>query len=301
MESPNTSLPNNTLVIFDYDHTITECDSGIQMINMLNPDLACNFKMYKEQGFGWTEIMDRQMCSLWEQGVKPTEILQSASSVVWGEGSEEAIKLISSREGCEVYILSDANTVFIRQVLETRGLAAPVVSRVVSNPGFWTAEGRLRITPHHAPPPAQGTTYFGTNTAAYVPDGDSWVGVMKNRSDHGCPEPLCPYNLCKGKVVDEMLEELREQGKEFGRIIYVGDGGGDYCASTRLRENDVVLARIKEDGTPYPMYAKIQESRQAELEGRKDISVVRASVHTWKTQMDVLDVIRNVLGPDHKD
>mmetsp|Transcript_19713 Transcript_19713/g.47070 ORF Transcript_19713/g.47070 Transcript_19713/m.47070 type:complete len:203 (-) Transcript_19713:993-1601(-) len=53
--------------------------------------------------------------------------------------------------------------------------------------------------------------------------------------EHACPR--CPPNLCKGYWVRSWLESCP------GRVIYVGDGGGDFCGAIHLRAHDVVLPR----------------------------------------------------------
>ena len=80
-------------------------------------------------------------------------------------------------------------------------------STVVTNPAEFDDAGRLHVRPHQ-------------------PD----------ETPHACPH--CPINLCKGAVMERWLEELAPS-----RCVYVGDGGGDFCPSTRLRSGDAVLAR----------------------------------------------------------
>ena len=40
----------------------------------------------------------------------------------------------------------------------------------------------------------------------------------------------CPSNMCKGKIIEDMIANLAP-----ARIVYMGDGSGDYCAGTKLR------------------------------------------------------------------
>ena len=68
----------------------------------------------------------------------------------------------------------------------------------MTNPAYFDETGRLRIGPFHL-------------------------------KAHGCNR--CPSNMCKGKVIDNWVTT-----KSYSRIIYVGDGSGDYCATLSLRE-----------------------------------------------------------------
>eukprot|EP00640_Fibrocapsa_japonica_P003693 CAMPEP_0113945050 /NCGR_PEP_ID=MMETSP1339-20121228/38455_1 /TAXON_ID=94617 /ORGANISM="Fibrocapsa japonica" /LENGTH=298 /DNA_ID=CAMNT_0000950447 /DNA_START=26 /DNA_END=922 /DNA_ORIENTATION=+ /assembly_acc=CAM_ASM_000762 len=291
-----------TLVIYDYDHSLINVNSDTHVVEVLAPDLMPNFKIYRqEDGVGWTETMDRQMCHLWARGIKPNDILQCVGSVPMQEGMEEALKLAAGQPGCEVCIVSDANTVFIQAMLDQQGLGPPIVSRVVSNPAYFTGEGCLRVTPHHQMAPFQ-ETYEGrpAGLEAEQPSGDGgssgdwfvpgdYVGAAGDLRPHGCS--LCTDNICKGSVLDGLLQEAKAKGTEFGRIIYVGDGGGDFCPCTKLRETDIVMARVKEDGKPFALLDKIEKSRQ----GLHDNSV-QAVVYTWSTGIEFLDHFKSIFG-----
>ena len=50
---------------------------------------------------------------------------------------------------------------------------------------------------------------------------------------------MCPPNLCKGGVLSSWLAAF----PVTPLCVYVGDGGGDFCAATRLAAGDVLLAR----------------------------------------------------------
>jgi pyridoxal phosphate phosphatase PHOSPHO2 len=68
--------------------------------------------------------------------------------------------------GCDLRIVSDANTFFIETFLKHLGIRE-CFSEINTNPGYVNQEGRLRILPYHD----------------------------FNKASHGCP--LCPSNMCK--------------------------------------------------------------------------------------------------------
>ena len=49
-------------------------------------------------------------------------------------------------------------------------------------------------------------------------------------SPHGCPRPQCAVNMCKGRVVDELLAK-----RPYSSVLYVGDGGGVRLALPNMR------------------------------------------------------------------
>lgn len=102
------------------------------------------------------------------------------------------------------YILSDANEVYIQSFLAAHNLSPVFDGRVVTNPAHFSEDGCLIIEPQTPP-----------------------------TTPHNCPH--CPVNLCKGRALKSWALS--------GQIMYVGDGGGDYCPSLCLPSSGVVFAR----------------------------------------------------------
>ena len=105
--------------------------------------------------------------------------------------------------GAEQRILSDANTFYISECLGELLSMRNVFSKIHTNPGHVDNNGKLHIS-------------------------------MAETAD--CP--YCPVNLCKGRVLNGWMTE-----RQYSKVIYVGDGGGDFCPATKLRAGDVLLAR----------------------------------------------------------
>jgi len=117
-------------------------------------------------------------------------------------------------------ILSDANEVFIRSVLAHHGLTY-LFDRIVTNPA-WFRGDRLVIEPY---------------CPFDLPGGE-----------HGCVRPQCPRNMCKGRLLREVLHAgwaerraaaaVAEAGGGSTRpathVMYLGDGTGDLCACMQL-------------------------------------------------------------------
>ena len=66
---------------------------------------------------------------------------------------------------------------------------------------------------------------------------DSGLLNLRRRVDPSGPQHSCKVgcqpNMCKG---EELEAFLRRHGKDFDRIIYVGDGSNDFCPILRLRK-----------------------------------------------------------------
>jgi HAD superfamily phosphoserine phosphatase-like hydrolase len=133
-----------------------------------------------------------------------------------------ALRKLGEAGDCDLHILSDANSVFISEILVKHGLAS-CIDGIHTNPASF-CDGALRVRPFHDEP-------------------------------HGCA--LCPSNLCKGAVMEQLL--MRGQ---YARVVYVGDGGNDFCPSCRTGPWDTVLARSAyPDGRKAPLVRKLRESR----------------------------------------
>ncbi|KAK8477919.1 hypothetical protein V6N13_015647 [Hibiscus sabdariffa] len=132
-------------------------------------------------------------------------------------------------------IVSYANLVFIDTILKHHGLRE-CFSEIHTNPSFIDEEGRLRIFPLHD----------------------------FSKHPHGCHHP-CPPNMCKGIVIERIQASLSAM-EEKKTIIYMGDGLGDFCPSSKLGDTDYMLPR-----KDFPVWDLICQNR----------SLIKAEVCEW--------------------
>ncbi|CAN4098501.1 unnamed protein product [Withania somnifera] len=135
--------------------------------------------------------------------------------------------------GCDLRVVSDANVFFIETILKHLEIR-DCFSEINTNPGYVDDEGRLQIL--------------------------SYVDFQT--SPHGCN--LCPPNMCKGMIIERIQASMAKEGKK--RMIYLGDGSGDFCPSLKLREGDFVMPR-----KDFPAWNLINENR----------TLAKAAVHEW--------------------
>ena len=76
--------------------------------------------------------------------------------------------------------------------------------------------------------------------------------------------------MCKGDELDAYLS--RNGGKEgFERIVYIGDGGNDFCPLLRMRKGDLALVRkgfelegrVREEGKRFGLNVDVKYWEQA--------------------------------------
>ncbi|KAK8641861.1 hypothetical protein V6N13_011232 [Hibiscus sabdariffa] len=197
------------LVVFDFDKTIIDCDSDNWVVDELG---ATELFEQLLPTMPWNSLMDRMMKELHSRGTRIEDIVAVLKTTPINPRIIEAIKSAYAL-GCDLKIVSDANTFFIEKILEHHGLKE-CFSEIHTNPGFVDEEGRLRIFPHHD----------FTN------------------SSHGCVHPSCPPNMCKVTVIEKIQASLTMEDKKK-TIIYLGDGLGDFCPSLKLGDGDYVMPR----------------------------------------------------------
>jgi pyridoxal phosphate phosphatase PHOSPHO2 len=171
---------------------------------------------------------------LFERGITRSQIIEVFENLPLTPAMSSTVRLLHSK-GYDLRIVSDANTIYIDTILKVSGITN-VFSDIRTNPAHFDDRGCLIIGPYE-------------------------------KSPEKCPNG-CPSNMCKGKVMVEYFKT-----RAYARAVYIGDGSGDFCACTKLREGDVALVR---SGNPLEKLVK----SKAQL--------VLATVVFWDSGKDVL-------------
>ncbi|KAL8118736.1 inorganic pyrophosphatase 2-like [Apium graveolens] len=174
----------------------------------------------------WNTLMDRMMTELHSKGKTVDDIANVLKKVPIHPQIISAVKAAHAL-GCDLRIVSDANQFFIETILEHFEIRE-CFSEINTNPSFTDKEGRLRISPCHD-------------------------------FQHGCN--LCPPNMCKGMIIERIQREVENK-----KMIYLGDGAGDYCPSLKLKAGDYVMPRKN-----FPVWELICKNRE----------IVKAEIHEW--------------------
>ncbi|GMY34547.1 inorganic pyrophosphatase 1-like [Fagus crenata] len=229
------------VVVFDFDKTIIDCDSDNWVVDELGATDLFNQLLHT---MPWNSLMDRMMKELHAQGKTIEDIVEVLNRTPIHPRIVPAIKAAHAL-GCELRIVSDANLFFIETILKHLGLR-DCFSEINTNPSFVDEEGKLRIFPYHD----------------------------FNTSPHGCS--LCPPNMCKGLIIERIQASESLEGKR--KIIYLGDGSGDYCPSLKLGDGDYVMPRKN-----FPCWDLIC----------KNPLLIKAEIHEW---IDGEDLEKILLG-----
>ncbi|CAO2819497.1 unnamed protein product [Amaranthus hypochondriacus] len=235
------SSMEDIMVVFDFDKTIIECDSDNWVVDELGFTDRYNHLL---NTMPWNTMMDKLMKEIYERGNTINDIVEVLKRVPFHPRVIPAIQAAHAA-GCDLRIVSDANMFFIETILDHLGLTN-YFSEINTNPGYVNEEGRLRILPIHD----------------------------FTKSSHGCTNP-CPPNMCKGLVIKRLQSENPNK-----KIIYLGDGVGDYCPSLRLKEGDHVMPRKN-----YPVHDLITSNPE----------LITANIHEWVDGEDLEQVLLSLI------
>ncbi|KAH0901322.1 hypothetical protein HID58_040825 [Brassica napus] len=244
-------MAEGIVIVFDFDRTLIDGDSD----NWVVTEMGLT-EIFHQLRFTlpWNRLMDRMMTELHSQGRSVQDIEACLQRIMPIDSHiVEAIKSAKSL-GCDLKIVSDANQFFIEKILEQHDLL-DCFSDIYTNPTSVDEIGKLRISPYH-----------GGGAAASTPP-------------HSCN--LCPPNLCKGLVMDHIrASSSSPKDQILTRFIYLGDGGGDFCPTLKLRECDCVMPR-----TNYPLWKRISDNP----------SLIKADVKEWSSAEELQRILMQLI------
>lgn len=79
-------------------------------------------------------------------------------------------------------------------------------------------------------------------------------------------------------IIDRIQATLAKEGRQ--RIIYLGDGIGDFCPSLKLRDEDFMMPR-----KDFPVWGLICENR----------ALLRAEIHEWIDGEDMEKIVMKLI------
>jgi len=203
--------PKRLLVVYDFDWSMADQDTDHYIFEVNDITLRRKLRDLQEK-VQWTDLVAMLLREFHEQGGTREQIETALKNMPFHPAMVRAITGLKKTAvpATTLFCLSNANSVFIRTILQDKGLL-DLFTEIVTNPAEWDESGLLKL-------------YRRVD-----PDGPQ----------HGCMIG-CSANMCKGEELEAFLERHKP---EFDQIIYVGDGENDYCPVLRLRSQDVVLCR----------------------------------------------------------
>ncbi|KAG0454854.1 hypothetical protein HPP92_024146 [Vanilla planifolia] len=219
-----------TLIIFDFDETIIDCESDDWVVDELGATEVFHSLLHT---MPWNSLMDRMMQEI--QG-------------------QEGRSRTSPR--CDLRVVSDANAFFIEAIVERHGIME-CFTEIITNPSYVDDEGR---------------------PAFPIPQLRQVLSRMPHLPPNTCKVSLLP-RLSTASILNPLRwphfaeqDHGEDSSRGAKRVIYLGDGKGDYCPSLQLEYGDSVMPRKN-----YPLCYLIQD----------DPSLLKAGIHEWSNGADM--------------
>ena len=107
-------------------------------------------------------------------------------------------------------------------------------------------------------------------------DAERLIYVPRDQFPHHCD--LCISSQCKGLELKKYLE--KNSGKKYEKIIFVCDGGNDFCPSKKiLKKGDIVFPRVD-----HGLYRKLFEKNLK--------NELICDVFPWKTADEIISKLK---------
>ncbi|XP_018326871.1 pyridoxal phosphate phosphatase PHOSPHO2-like isoform X2 [Agrilus planipennis] len=245
-------MTNKPLGVFDFDHTILNENSDTVAIDLINRrDIPLTLKeVYRNDG--WTSYMQGIFDILRSKGITQQTLTERINEIPPVAGICTLIRELQENFNFDVIIISDSNSYFINSWLETQRLAN-YIRKVFTNPAEFR-NGKLIISKYHLQTTCK----------------------------------LSAKNLCKGQIMENFIASQKEEGINYGPVVYIGDGSNDFCPIVRLSEEDIGCVR---------KFHKCQDLIKTAKEGKPiektgETYKIRARILEWTTGYDILDFIR---------
>ena len=239
-----------TLFVFDFDLTLVD-DNTDTWIMSIRPELSIheNLRELRKQFGCWTDLMDH-VFSLISPHTSEEAIFEHMRQLRLHEQAMKAITAVRDCADCDAIIISDANTVFIECILDECGVKE-AIKEVFTNPAQFEPNGRLTVKRYHS---------------------------------HSCRTCSHSPNLCKGSV----LEDYLKAHPSYDKVVFVGDGRGDFCPAVSLRKQDTVVCR---EGYPLAKLLTKMSTQATSGQNAERGMTCQASVHVIDFIKSLGDVI----------
>ncbi|XP_006460799.1 hypothetical protein AGABI2DRAFT_192397 [Agaricus bisporus var. bisporus H97] len=201
------SVPQQ-LIVFDFDWSMADQDSDDWTFEVLAPDIRRKMVTLRKE-IQWTDLVAQCLREIHGRGIKREQIENALRIMPFHPAMVRGVTRLKDLGNTTFLCLSNANSIFIPTILKEQGLQN-LFTEIITNPAEWENELlnlRRRIDP--------------------------------SGPQHKC-QVGCSPNMCKGEELDAFLQR---HGKQFDRIIYVGDGSNDFCPILHLRSQDFVYCR----------------------------------------------------------
>lgn len=192
------------LLIFDFDKTIIEEDTDVQVVNMFPLEKVKELKIKMDElSYDWIKFMHFVFREMPQYNLTIDNIKQCFDNIHLSKGFEFLFSFLKeNKEFFEIVIFSGSNTFNVTYILN-RFRLDDLFDCIISNEG--------------------------------TPD-EKYILNLQRYHEHNCES--CDRCMCKAKILEDYTEN-----KQYEKIIFVCDGNNDYCLGKKLEKNDKIFVR----------------------------------------------------------
>lgn len=236
------------LLVFDLDHTIINLNTDMELVNLMKKRNPEKVKERKHQD-NWSLYMHNIFEIFHQQNFQVEEIKKIINSLELNKGFKELFEFINlKKESFEVIIFSGCNTIFVEWVIKNHKIDH-IIRKFYSNKAEITNEGRINVDKTH---------------------------------EHDCEN--CEVSQCKQRLFKDYLTERSNEFVEFEEIVFIGDGGNDFCLAKFLKGSNLVCYR--EGYVLERLIDKFTEN------GNKEFT---CDLLKWNDGFEIIEKIKNIL------
>jgi pyridoxal phosphate phosphatase PHOSPHO2 len=202
------AIKKKIFVVLDLDFTILSKNSDYVFLDLLKPSCFDYIEEKRKKSTNWANHMQEVYINLKQCEVPLNEIKERVENIPFNAGFTEFFQFLKEKkENFDTLIISGANTLFLKWILEKNNLV-DLFPNFYSNVAFPDESKLINIKPAHV---------------------------------HDCNN--CDLSQCKRILFSGHLKDNNLDMKSYSNIIYAGDGENDYCLSTKLRKEDILFPR----------------------------------------------------------
>lgn len=311
--------PRKLQIAFDFDHTLIDLNSDL--LPFQSPDtLPYGTKLFPDFGIlvkrlgpgSWTRTMRLQLAALSKQkGYSRDALRRVMMNVKMDEVLVQALRNLAGRRirgprngaeaDIEMIIVSDANDVFINDILHGNDLDRNTFQAIYTNKASWTSQPLSNEDEALLSDEKFSLSFEEGNTLQTLrsPNGELKPGTRELPSDpsdrripsaaadvsdeprldvepytpptspHNCPR--CAANMCKSAILAQTWTQPSDNGDTTKgvniRTVYVGDGHNDYCPALSLKPTDLLFVR---EGYSLWKMLKLDEAEDSDDAAKQD-------------------------------
>lgn len=234
------------LFVFDFDDTIVNGQAEYYQGEKLLSKKEHEELIYIDQNISFNDSFKYLYSRLKQNGITIDQLNKVIESVPYNDGMVELFNYLRKNKSVlDIIALSGDVDYVLKVSLKKKGIL-DLFSTIIAYEGIPGSD-----------------------------DNEYLIDVKFNEKSETCE--ICNPNTCKTKKLNEYLG-----GKKYDVVIFVCDGGNDYCYANSLQEKDYVFCR-----KDFGLYKRLYK--------RDMIKNLKCNVKVWENGFEIIDELKKII------